>query len=111
MVSLQNPPAIPTLLVAWIVARLRCARLVIDWHNFGYTLLGAYSRVVLMSDNRWRHRDPLTSGHHPGMTYGARHPLVRVSRWYERTLGRRADASLCVTRAMSEHLRSTWGIE
>jgi beta-1,4-mannosyltransferase len=41
----QNPPAMPTLFVVQIVCWLRCTRLVIDWHNFGYTILGA--RVLL----------------------------------------------------------------
>ena len=31
--------SIPTLAVAWAAARLRGARFVIDWHNFGYTIL------------------------------------------------------------------------
>lgn len=33
-VLVQNPPSIPTLLVAWIVCRLRGASLIVDWHNF-----------------------------------------------------------------------------
>jgi beta-1,4-mannosyltransferase len=81
----QNPPAIPTLFVARLVAALRCSRLVIDWHNFGYTLLG--------------------------MSLGARHPLVRVAYWYERVWGRGAAGNLCVTKAMAAHLRAEWGIE
>jgi beta-1,4-mannosyltransferase len=37
---LQNPPAIPTLVVAKVVSVLRGQKLVTDWHNFGYTILG-----------------------------------------------------------------------
>lgn len=37
---LQNPPAIPTLSVAVLVCAIRGSTLVIDWHNFGYTILG-----------------------------------------------------------------------
>lgn len=32
-------PSIPTLFVAWLAARLRGAKFIIDWHNFGYTIL------------------------------------------------------------------------
>ena len=35
VVLVQNPPAVPALAVALVAARLRSARLVIDWHNFG----------------------------------------------------------------------------
>jgi len=83
-VLVQNPPAIPTLFLAWIVARLRSAKLVVDWHNFGYTMLA--------------------------LRIGRHHPVVRLAFWYERTLGRRADAHLCVSRAMQEELRTQWGI-
>ncbi|KAJ2081396.1 mannosyltransferase [Coemansia sp. RSA 988] len=39
-ILVQNPPAIPTLFVARLSAWLTGARLIIDWHNYGYTLLG-----------------------------------------------------------------------
>ncbi|KAJ1813208.1 mannosyltransferase, partial [Coemansia sp. RSA 2598] len=38
-ILVQNPPAIPTLFVARICAFLVGARLVIDWHNYGHTIL------------------------------------------------------------------------
>ncbi|KAJ2680326.1 mannosyltransferase, partial [Coemansia sp. RSA 1285] len=37
---IQNPPAIPTLAVARICTCLTDTRLIIDWHNYGYTILG-----------------------------------------------------------------------
>ncbi|KAA8901951.1 hypothetical protein FN846DRAFT_97269 [Sphaerosporella brunnea] len=37
---LQNLPAIPTLAVAKLVTVLRGQKLVVDWHNFGYSMLG-----------------------------------------------------------------------
>lgn len=83
-VLVQNPPAIPTLFVALFVARLRAAKLVIDWHNFGYTMLT--------------------------LKVGQHHPAVRLARWYERNLGRRADAHFCVSRALQTELRQHWNL-
>ena len=39
VILVQNPPAVPTLAAAWTAARLRGARLVIDWHNLSHTML------------------------------------------------------------------------
>jgi beta-1,4-mannosyltransferase len=57
---------------------------VIDWHNFSHAMLGL-------------HLSP-------------RHALVRVLRWSERAVGSRADAHLCVSRALQTELADTWGI-
>lgn len=84
VILVQTPPAIPTLLVTWVVARLRGAKLVVDWHNFGYTMLA--------------------------LRLGPGHPLVRLARHYERIVGRRADAHLCVSRGMQAALREDWGM-
>jgi beta-1,4-mannosyltransferase len=84
VILVQNPPAIPTLLVAWIAARARRAKLVIDWHNFGYAMLA--------------------------LKVGPDHPAVGVAQWYERAVGRRADAHLCVSQAMQSELAQRWGI-
>lgn len=81
----QNPPSIPTLAVASIVCFLRNTRLVIDWHNFGYSILA--------------------------LKLGNNHTLVRLSGWYERTLCRYATAHLCVTRAMARVLQSEFYIK
>ncbi|MCW5890269.1 MAG: glycosyltransferase [bacterium] len=83
VILVQNPPAIPALLVAWIAARLRRARLIVDWHNLGWAMLA--------------------------LSLGARHPLVRLARRHERWAGRRADAHLCVSRALAERLDG-WGV-
>src|SRR5262245_32748093 len=82
VILVQNPPAIPTLLVALVAARLRGARLVVDWHNFGWAVLA--------------------------LALGARHPAVGFARWFETTLGRRADAHLCVSEALADVLRVRW---
>jgi beta-1,4-mannosyltransferase len=83
-VLVQNPPSIPALAVVWAVCALRRARMVIDWHNFGYTVLG--------------------------LGLGEGHPAVHVSRVYERACARRAHAHLCVTNAMRLWLQDEWGV-
>lgn len=46
-ISLQNPPTIPTFPVVCLVCLLRGSRMVIDWHNYGYTILA----LKLNNDN------------------------------------------------------------
>lgn len=82
-IVLQTPPCIPTFLVCQLACLLRGTRLIVDWHNFGYSLL-AYS-------------------------LHARHPLLRIATWYERRFARYAHAHMCVTHAMKERL-ITWGL-
>jgi beta-1,4-mannosyltransferase len=77
-ILVQNPPALPTLPVATIAARVHRARLVIDWHNLGYTMLA--------------------------LRLGPGHPAVRLMRWTEESLGRRAHAHLAVSRALRDEL-------
>jgi beta-1,4-mannosyltransferase len=84
LVLIQNPPAFPTLAVAWFSLRQRGVRFVIDWHNLGYTLL----RLRL---GRW-------------------HPAVRLARWLERRDARRADANLTVSRSLAGFLDSRFGV-
>jgi beta-1,4-mannosyltransferase len=84
VILVQNPPAVPTLLVTVAAARLRGSRLVIDWHNLAWAVLA--------------------------LGVGARHPIVRLARWYERALGRRADAHLTVSDALRAELAARWGL-
>ncbi|KAI7204779.1 glycosyltransferase family 33 protein [Hortaea werneckii] len=81
----QNPPSIPTLLVAQILCFFRRTKLVIDWHNFGYSILA--------------------------LRLGDQHPLVRLSEWYEGFFARSASAHFAVTNAMCRFLREKWGID
>lgn len=85
-ILLQTPPAIPTMAICWLAARWHRATLVIDWHNYGYTIMA--------------------------LTYGPQHPLVRLARAWERSWGRaRGARHFCVTAAMQQDLRAKWGIE
>ena len=76
----QNPPSIPTLLVTGVVCWLRGTRLVIDWHNFGYSILA--------------------------LKLGEKHPLVKIAFIYEFLCARFATAHLTVTDAMAKILRA-----
>ena len=84
LVLVQNPPAFPTLAVAWYSLRRRGTRFVIDWHNLGYTLLR------------------LRLGHW--------HPAVRLARWFERRDARRVEVNLCVSRGLAAFLESRFGV-
>ena len=81
----QNPPAIPTLLIAIIAARVRGARLVIDWHNLGHAMLA--------------------------LRLGEAHPLVRIARWHEYRAAHLASSHLCVSQAMRARLHEEIGID
>lgn len=35
----KNPPSIPTLALVWLVGTLRGSKIIIDWHNLGYSIL------------------------------------------------------------------------
>ena len=83
-VLVQNPPAVPTLFAGWLSARLRRCRFIIDWHNFGYTML-----TPRLEPEHW---------------------VVRLAKRWERGLGRKADANLCVSRAMQRVLRADFGV-
>jgi len=96
-ILLQNPPAIPTLAVATLVCALRGSRLVIDWHNFGYTVL----RVSMLA-----RRGQPTSGR---LGAGGR-LLIGVAEAFERICCRGATAHLCVSEAMARELRDNWRV-
>ncbi|KAJ5621628.1 hypothetical protein N7528_006411 [Penicillium herquei] len=81
----QNPPSIPSLAVASLSCFLRQTRLVIDWHNFGYSILA--------------------------LKLGPTHPLVRLSVTYEKLLCKYAFAHFCVTDAMRSVLQRDFQLQ
>jgi beta-1,4-mannosyltransferase len=83
-ILLQTPPPIPTIAACLLAARWRGATAIIDWHNYGYTILA--------------------------LRLGERHWAVRLTFWSERVFGRLAARHLCVSRAMQRDLATRWGI-
>ncbi|KAG1152193.1 hypothetical protein G6F37_000338 [Rhizopus arrhizus] len=84
-ILIQNPPSIPTLAVAQLVSLLRKAWLIIDWHNFGYSILG--------------------------ITLGHRHRVVQWAEWYEKKFGSTAYAHLTVTEGMHRVIEDNWKVK
>lgn len=84
-ILMQNPPAIPVMLVVWIASLRHAAALVIDWHNLAYSILA--------------------------LKHGRRRWLIALARGYERALGRRAAAHFCVTEAMRAFLLREFGVD
>ncbi|CAE6350018.1 unnamed protein product [Rhizoctonia solani] len=84
-ILVQNPPSIPTLVLVQLVCWLRGCKLVIDWHNLGYSILA--------------------------LRLGEKHRLVKVAKLIERIFGRRAFLHLFVTDAMKKKLVQEWNLE
>ncbi|MBW0513903.1 hypothetical protein O181_053618 [Austropuccinia psidii MF-1] len=81
----QNPPAIPTLPVVQFSRLIWGSKLVIDWHNTGYSILA----LKFDSDQ---------------------HPMVRLAKWIESKFGKYAHAHLFVTEAEKLFLSKNWGL-
>ncbi|KAL9255689.1 UDP-glycosyltransferase TURAN-like protein [Drosera capensis] len=81
----QNPPSVPTLVAVKWASWLKGSAFIVDWHNFGYTLLA--------------------------LSLGRISRFVAVYRWIEKHFGKMADGALCVTKAMQRELTQNWGIK
>jgi beta-1,4-mannosyltransferase len=78
VILVQNPPAVPTLAVAWLASRMRGSRFVIDWHNLSHTIVA--------------------------VKLGDRHRAVKAVARSERRWAKRADGHLAVSQALAEWL-------
>lgn len=83
-VLVQNPPALHVLPIAALLCRWRGGRLMLDWHNFGWTMLA--------------------------LRRGRGSAVVATAGWLERRAARAADAHLCVSAAMRHELAEQCGI-
>ena len=82
---LQNPPSVPALPVCWLFCSLFRSKLILDWHNYGNTILA--------------------------MALGRKHPLVSIYKFIEKFFGKLAFHGLCVSKAMKEDLANNWAID
>jgi beta-1,4-mannosyltransferase len=83
-IMVQNPPSIPTLALVWLVGGIMGSKIIIDWHNLGYSILA--------------------------LKLGEAHPLVNIAKRFEIIFGSSAYAHLFVTNAMRDHLEQEWGL-
>lgn len=84
-IMVQNPPGIPVLLLAVVYKYITGAKLIIDWHNLGYSILA--------------------------IKLGPSHLLVTLNRIYEKLLSRFADINLTVTKKMKDFLKKEFGVK
>lgn len=81
----QNPPAIPTLFVCWMYCLFFRAKFVIDWHNYGHSIMAlAHSK-----DSK----------------------IVKLASSIEYYFGRKADYNFCVSEAMKNDLLQNQNIQ
>jgi beta-1,4-mannosyltransferase len=85
VILVQNPPAFPTLFIAWLASRLRGARFAIDWHNLSHTIAA--------------------------VKVGERHRAVKAIARSERRWAKRAAAHLTVSKALAEWLAREYKVK
>lgn len=83
-ILLQNPPSIPTLPIACFISWWKNCHLIVDFHNYGYTILG--------------------------LSAGNGSLLVKIAKWCEKFFSKKADNFLCVTKAMKMDLLENWNV-
>jgi len=81
---LQNPPGIPAIYICSIICFIRRTTFIIDWHNYGYSILQVNKRNRI---------------------------LVTVAGFYESFYGKCAKMNFCVSDKMRQHLKESMGID
>lgn len=83
-VLVQNPPSIPVLSTVWLASRLKGFKFIVDFHNYGFTIL----------------------------KMGVKNKLIGfVAEKYEKIFGKRCDYAFCVSDNMRQNLRREWGVD
>ena len=83
-ILIQNPPSIPNLMAIWLASIVKRYKIVIDFHNYGYTIL------ALNVKNKM---------------------IIKVAKWYEHFFGKKCSKAFCVSDYMKEDLKKNWNIE
>ncbi|EGT35676.1 hypothetical protein CAEBREN_19113 [Caenorhabditis brenneri] len=94
VILMQNPPALPTMIVCYLVSLVKWSHLTIDWHNYMFSIL----------QNKYGFSTEEMEGK------SSRALIVRCVRFLEGLCGRLAHYNLCVTDAMRRDLMERWGI-
>ncbi|XP_030753720.1 chitobiosyldiphosphodolichol beta-mannosyltransferase [Sitophilus oryzae] len=87
VLMVQNPPAIPSLVVCWLFCRVKRAKFIIDWHNYAHTIMA----LNVQSDKK--------------------NKFVKWTEKCEAFAGARADHNFCVTNEMKNDLLTRWNIK
>ncbi|XP_076264005.1 ALG1, chitobiosyldiphosphodolichol beta-mannosyltransferase [Rhynchophorus ferrugineus] len=85
ILMVQNPPAIPSLIICWLFAKIIGAKFIIDWHNYAHSIMA--------------------------LSLSKKHILVRLTEKCESFIGKKADYNFCVTNEMKDDLLIRWGIK
>ncbi len=81
---LQNPPGIPSIFVCSIVCFIKRSKFIIDWHNYGYTILHVNKRNKIM---------------------------CMIAKIYEILLSKTSHMNFCVSESMRKDLKENMGID
>ena len=90
-ILVQNPPSIPTLLLATGLKLFTGCQLIIDWHNLGFTMIA----MALGMTNPIDQSEELK---------GRKAFIVKAATFYEKLLSQFADYNLTVTHMMADWL-------
>mmetsp|Transcript_26720 Transcript_26720/g.64108 ORF Transcript_26720/g.64108 Transcript_26720/m.64108 type:complete len:511 (+) Transcript_26720:3-1535(+) len=97
-VLVQNPPSVPTLILAYLfcvwqgIWKRHRPRLIIDWHNLGYTM--------------FEYPNPTA----PPSQALVKKSIRKIAEYYERNMAPLADAHLTVTEAMADWLGENFNV-
>lgn len=98
-ILIQNPPAIPTLIVCYFYCILYRTKFIIDWHN--------YTHTILALDNIKNHHQ-ISSNNDKNIHLNF---IAKLAKLIEGYYGSKAHANFCVTEAMKQDLQDRWSIE
>lgn len=76
---LQNPPSLPAMGICWLIGFLKSNELIIDWHNYGYTIMA--------------------------MSLNSQHVFVKLYKKFEFFFAKLTRKHICVSNKMKEDLK------